>query len=262
VCGIAGYSLSRESSLDRTLLAQSLLAAIAERGADAAGYSYRSPGEATFAYKQRSGASKLLERIVLPETAQHALLHVRDHTKGRPSIEGNNHPIRHGSVVGVHNGQILNDEELFSRLEIRRHAPDMTVDSEIIFAVAERDGSQAKALEQLRGSMAAAWLDDRQPDVLYAARGVGRPLWIGERPGAVLFASTRDALEVAEQFAQASFRMREIDEGTLLELRNGRIVKRTRFTPDRSFVDNPGPAVKSPRERAFCLERLAALSAL
>ena len=43
MCGIAGYSLSPESSVDRTLAAQALLAGIAERGADAVGYAYRGP---------------------------------------------------------------------------------------------------------------------------------------------------------------------------------------------------------------------------
>ena len=32
-----------------------------------------------------------------------------------PEIEVNNHPIRHGAVVGVHNGVIANDEELLAR---------------------------------------------------------------------------------------------------------------------------------------------------
>src|SRR5436853_508809 len=35
MCGIAGYSLATDSRLDRTLAAQALLAAIAERGAEA-----------------------------------------------------------------------------------------------------------------------------------------------------------------------------------------------------------------------------------
>ena len=35
MCGIAGYSLSTRSDVDRTLAAQSLLTGIAERGADA-----------------------------------------------------------------------------------------------------------------------------------------------------------------------------------------------------------------------------------
>ena len=46
MCGIAGYSLSARSSVDRTLAAQALLAGIAERGADAVGYAYRR-GEGT-----------------------------------------------------------------------------------------------------------------------------------------------------------------------------------------------------------------------
>ena len=46
MCGIAGYSLSSDSSVDRTLAAQALLAGIAERGADAVGYAFRSGDEA------------------------------------------------------------------------------------------------------------------------------------------------------------------------------------------------------------------------
>ena len=42
MCGIAGYSLSASSGVERTLAAQALLAGIAERGADAVGYAYRS----------------------------------------------------------------------------------------------------------------------------------------------------------------------------------------------------------------------------
>src|SRR5215475_6306144 len=98
MCGIAGYSLSPDSRVDRTLAAQSLLAAIAERGADAVGYAYRSPGDTVSVLKQRSGASALLDRIEIPQDATEVLLHVRDYTKGHPRIEGNNHPISHGTV--------------------------------------------------------------------------------------------------------------------------------------------------------------------
>ena len=64
MCGIAGYSLSSRSAVDRTLAAQSLLAGIAERGADAVGYAHRAPGdEYAVVTKQRTPASSLLERI-------------------------------------------------------------------------------------------------------------------------------------------------------------------------------------------------------
>ncbi len=57
MCGIAGYSLSARSSVDRTLAAQALLAAIAERGADAVGFAYRKPEDAyATVVKQRTPA--------------------------------------------------------------------------------------------------------------------------------------------------------------------------------------------------------------
>src|ERR1051325_6181515 len=179
MCGIAGYSLSAASDVERTLAAQALLAGIAERGADAVGYAYRRGTSPTTIHKQRSAASALLEQVLLPASATEALIHVRDYTKGHPRIEANNHPIRHGTVVGVHNGIIFNDEELMEQHGFERAEPEMTVDSEAIFALAEAFDGSAEALEQLRGSMATAWLDERQPGEVFLARGVGRPLWVG-----------------------------------------------------------------------------------
>src|SRR3989440_5392690 len=157
MCGIAGYSLSTGSAVDRTLAAQALLAGIAERGADAVGYAHRAGGGAVTVVKQRSGASELLDRISVPADTRQALLHVRDYTKGHPSIEANNHPIRHGAVVGVHNGIIFNDEEILDRYGFQRAHPEMTVDSEAIFALAEHGEGRARLLQELRGSMACAW---------------------------------------------------------------------------------------------------------
>jgi len=85
MCGIAGYSLSSRSAVHRTLAAQSLLAGIAERGADAVGYAYRSPEDAyPVVTKQRTPASELLERISVPQTATELLVHVRDYGPGVP----------------------------------------------------------------------------------------------------------------------------------------------------------------------------------
>src|SRR4029078_11620909 len=103
MCGIAGYSIRPGSSLDRTLAAQALLAAIAERGADAVGYAYRRPQDGyPTVVKQGTPASKLLERVAVPDEASQLLVHVRDYTKGHPSINANNHPVRHGPVVRMH----------------------------------------------------------------------------------------------------------------------------------------------------------------
>jgi glucosamine 6-phosphate synthetase-like amidotransferase/phosphosugar isomerase protein len=261
VCGIAGYSLSEESRVDRTLAAQTLLAAISGRGADAVGYAYRGPTTALGVHKQRTGASELLETLSVPTEARQALIHVRDYTKGHPSLAANNHPVRHGAVVGIHNGIIRNDDELFARHGFERAEPGMTVDSEAIFALAESAWSRAKPLEELFGSMAAAWFDERIPEVVFVARGIGRPLWVGEGPHEVLFASTQEALRLGERYTGPSLRKREVTEGTLLALSEGRIVRRERFEPDRTFEEAPLPPVRAPAEARFCLARLAAIAA-
>jgi glucosamine 6-phosphate synthetase-like amidotransferase/phosphosugar isomerase protein len=263
MCGIAGYSLSSSSNVDRTRAAQALLAGIAERGADAVGYAYRLPHTGRVAvHKQRSGASELLDEVSIPLEATEALVHVRDYTKGHPSIAANNHPVRHGAVVGIHNGIIANDDELFERHGFARHEPEMTVDSEAIFALAEATWSRAEALQELYGAMAAAWVDERKPGLVYVTRGVQRPLWIGRGARETFFASTRLALETVERYAHVGLQKRELAEGSLLALADGRVVWTERFKPDNSFVEDVElPAVRAAHEGVSCLQRLALIAA-
>jgi glucosamine 6-phosphate synthetase-like amidotransferase/phosphosugar isomerase protein len=263
MCGIAGYSLSSRSGVDRTLAAQALLAGIAERGADAVGYAYRGAGDTyPVVMKQRTSASFLLERIAVPAHATELLVHVRDYTKGHPSIGANNHPVRHGPVIGIHNGVIVNDDELLAPYSCSRAEPEMTVDSEAIFALAAHSENEPRALEALTGTLAAAWLDQREPGTVFAARGVGRPLWFGRGREEVFFASTRAALEIASEYTGVKLRLREVRIGTFLALRSGRVARKRRFRPDRSYVEERSlPAVRAPRESAYCLERLAEIAA-
>jgi glucosamine 6-phosphate synthetase-like amidotransferase/phosphosugar isomerase protein len=262
MCGIAGYSVRPRSRVERTLAAQALLAAIAERGADAVGYAYRAPGETyPTVVKQRTPASQLLERVTVPQHANQLLVHVRDYTKGHPSINANNHPVRHGPVVGIHNGIIINDDELLAPHSCARAEPEMTVDSEAIFALAAHSRNDARSLEKLRGAMATAWIDAREQDTIFLARGAGRPMWLGEGRDAVFFASTEGALEVLEQYCSLRLRKREVQHGSLLSVRNGRVERRERFRPDFEYVEpNPLPSVRAPEERDYCLMRLAALA--
>jgi glucosamine--fructose-6-phosphate aminotransferase (isomerizing) len=261
LCGIAGYSLDPDSRVERTVVARALLAGIAERGADAVGYAYRRAQDEVTVHKQRSGASALIERIHVPSEANQLLVHVRDHTKGCPTLPANNHPIRHGAVVGIHNGVIRNDDDLFAFHGIQRAEPGMTVDSEIIFALAERSrGRTVRALEQICGSMATAWLDEGRPE-LVLARGLARPVWLGQGKHELFFASTRLALELVESYGEIRLRKGELREGTLVAVDNGRITRRESFRPDPSFVDDPLPAVRAPGEARMALARLATLHA-
>ena len=260
MCGIAGYSLSVDSRVDRTLAAQTLFAAIAERGSHASGYAYKRPDGPPVVHKQRTGASRLLKSVAIPKDASAALFHVRDYTKGHPSLAANNHPVRHGAVLGVHNGIIANDDQLFERHALTRDEPDMTVDSEAIFALVEGAKHVPTALEQLYGSMATAWLDERRPEVVFLARGVGRPLWLGRGAGAAVFASTRAALELVERYTGVRLEKDELDEGSLVTLQDGSVTRTTAFEPDRSFTEEPLPPVRAPEEGRSCLALLAALT--
>jgi glucosamine 6-phosphate synthetase-like amidotransferase/phosphosugar isomerase protein len=262
MCGIAGYSLASDSRVERTLAAQALLTGIAERGADAVGYAYGDGDGHVSVTKLRGGARALLDEIDLPETATQALLHTRDFTKGRPEIDANNHPIRHGAVVGVHNGVISNDDELLARHGLDRWLPEMTVDSEVIFALMHERRNHPRVLRQLHGTMAAAWLDERAPGTLYLARGVSRPLWIGRTRTETFFASTRRALVIVEAALGLRLDASQIREGRLVEVTDGRIARKRRFRPDRTYRETvPHSPVHSPREAVSCLERFASLAA-
>jgi glucosamine 6-phosphate synthetase-like amidotransferase/phosphosugar isomerase protein len=261
MCGIAGYSLSPASRIDRTLAAQTLLAAIAERGSDAVGYAHRDDsGPRVTVAKQRGGAGALLGTVHVPSAATQLLVHVRDFTKGHPRISSNNHPIRHGEVVGIHNGIIFNDEEIIAEHGFTRADPQMTVDSEAIFALAEESEGRASAFEECRGSMAVAWLDERRPDTLFLARGTGRPLWVGACPDGTFFASTRSALEVVERFLHLRLEKVELAEGALVALVRGLPAWEEAWIPRRDFEEQKLPAVRAAAEGVRALELLATIA--
>jgi glucosamine 6-phosphate synthetase-like amidotransferase/phosphosugar isomerase protein len=164
------------------------------------------------------------------------VLHVRDFTKGRPGLNDNNHPIRYGQVVGVHNGHIDNDDELFERRRKERSTPYISVDSEAIMMLVDELGDAGRALELVRGSAAIAVLRDGQPDRVTLAKRASRTLFLGRGDGIVLFASTREPLELARDATGHALRIEEIHDGTVLELQAGEVVHRSRFHVDRRFV--------------------------
>ena len=263
MCGIAGFSLSPGAAVDRTLAAQALLAGIAERGADAVGYAHRGGSGQIRVTKLRGGASALLDELDVPADASHALIHVRDFTKGHPGIEANNHPIRHGTVVGIHNGIIENDDELLARYGIARAEPQMTVDSEAIFAIMERRVHDPRALSEMRGARAAAWIDERDDETLFLARGRLRPLWLGRADHGLYFASTRRALTIAAAALKTRVDITELREGRLLHVVGGRAIRERRFRPDRHYRESGYlPPVRAPREAVSCLQRLAVLASV
>ena len=139
----------------------------------------------------------------------------------------------------------------------------MTVDSEAIFALAERRAERRRARSR---SCTARWRPpgwtSAAPDVVYLARGVGRPLWVGSGARGLL------RLDAATRSRSSSATLRhdpaqaEVSEGRLVRARGRPHRPHEKFQPDRSFREATKlPAVRAPHEGADCLARLAVLAA-
>ncbi len=185
MCGIAAVLLCpQERTLDqwraiRDLFTQNLIFN-EERGHIATGVAITDMNGNTLLYKNALPASQFVH---MPEyidilsnigSLTTVLIgHTRLPTKGDPNINGNNHPIQTGSVVGVHNGNIDNDDELFFSCGCERTAE---VDSEIIFRLLERinpDTKDSQYLDQvrpflriMRGQCTFLACDRRKPEQL------------------------------------------------------------------------------------------------
>ncbi|HEY1480123.1 MAG TPA: hypothetical protein VGF46_08845 [Gaiellales bacterium] len=236
MCGIAGMSVAPGVEIDATATARLLLAGIAERGQDATGYAFHGDDGRVEVHKESLRLASFIEHLELPERVRTTVMHVRDFTKGRPGINDNNHPIRYGRVVGVHNGHLTNDDELFERYGMERSTPDITVDSEAIMMLADLLDDVPAALEKVRGSASVAILHDGDPGRLTLAKRASRTLHIAHADGLALFASTREPLELAGKALGRRFRVDELRDGTAVELRDGEIVERRRFHVDSRFV--------------------------
>lgn len=210
MCGLAGLLLcpqprspeawaSIRDAFTRNLLSNE------ERGWHAAGVALVQRDGRLFLFKQPGPASHLVQtggyRAVLdqlgPETTA-VLGHARAPTKGSPENNANNHPLLAGQVVGIHNGHIANDDELFARLALPREAE---VDSEIIVRLldalpggmsdAQYLALAAEYLALVRGPCAVLAVDLRTPGRLLVLK-YDAPLCMHyHEPWQALFFSSR-----------------------------------------------------------------------
>jgi len=142
MCGLAGILLhpterpETEWQAIRQCFTQTLLHN-EERGREASGVALIRRDGTLHLFKQPIPASELIltdeYRAVLDQLDAETtclLGHTRAPTKGSRWNNANNHPLQAGQVVGIHNGHIYNDDELFAEWGFARAGQ---VDSEIIF---------------------------------------------------------------------------------------------------------------------------------
>lgn len=231
MCGIAGFSISEKDfrKIKSRNLAEKLLLEIVARGEDATGAAWTEKtkdGCEVFYAKEALPAELFVQYLeeMMPRFTRTAILHTRYATKGTPLNNFNNHPIViPDKVVGVHNGIITNDDELFALNEWQRMGQ---VDSEAIFQLIADSKNPCDKIDALKGRAAIAWFDIKDPQTLHLARLEGSPLFIGHTENeSLIFASTEYLLKESAQKAGIKLQtVWEVPEWFYIKVRAGKII--------------------------------------
>lgn len=189
MCGLAGMLLFPTERPEtvwqeiRQLFTQTLLFN-EKRGREASGVVLIRRDGTFCLFKQPVPASELVEtesyRTIMAAIGSETtclLGHTRMPTKGSRWDNANNHPLLAGQVLGIHNGHIYNDDDLFDLLALHRQGQ---VDSEIIFRLLDTlsplslNGtylmSTRRQVALLRGQFATLSVDLRRPGWLLALK--------------------------------------------------------------------------------------------
>lgn len=182
MCGIATVALGKRSRgrIPYPLLrkvCKELMVELQPRGIDAAGIAVINEGAESKVFKKPLRPERMVVRpmydemldLIGPQT-NFIMLHARATTVGSTEDNFNNHPIITEPIVGIHNGTLYNDDQLFDKFE-KDFDRDGNVDSEIIFKLylhfVEQGLSPKQAMAQagsmLQGAFTGALVDMRTP---------------------------------------------------------------------------------------------------
>lgn len=230
MCGIGAFQIVN-NEVDPSKVARVLARLLQVRGTDASGVAWHDNGQ-TFINKSNVAGAQLARELG-KDVGTTGIVHTRWATQGTPENNDNNHPIDVGGIVGVHNGHVSNDVELFQRcVDYKRCAQ---VDSEAAFAFiahAPAELSLTERMAQIRGNAALLWLDSYdETETLHAARLTNSPLVFGQTVmGSIVFASTRGILlEVGKRCDLQFEYMHEMAEGTYLKAQHGIVTEMLEF---------------------------------
>jgi len=191
MCGIFGVIIGKSakvSELDVTESIGKLFKLSESRGKEAAGLCIYSKEKISI-FKQPLPASKMIKtkgykefyrnvfgETVSPESCHPIAIigHSRLVTNGFETASSNNQPVLYNDTVGVHNGIIVNDSELWMENgDIERHCE---VDTEIIMALLDKYLSQGESLERsatklfnaIDGAASIAIFNKNNDEILFA----------------------------------------------------------------------------------------------
>jgi len=237
MCGIGGFSLSKNSKINARKLSNALLTELDVRGNQASGFAYQLNNEQGVFKKDTSGS--MLSLKGMPREAEYAILHTRFATHGSTSDMANNHPIQSPdkSIDLVHNGVIYNHALLRKELEFK--LPE--VDTSVIPALLQQFERNTDKFSMLDGDASVAWLDRKDKGVLRVARISHSPLAVAQvKDGSFVFASTKSILlKSLNRLGLKVTYIEEIGERTMLTIKFGRIIAQDVLPAlDPAYADN------------------------
>lgn len=188
MCGIYGFTVKKGADVRAETLREvlsSLVLLSESRGKEAAGVAIWDEASVS-AYKEASPGAVVLKREafrgLLDAKVSDARIaasplavigHTRLVTNGGLETHANNQPVARGGIVGVHNGIIVNDAEIFAAHGLKREAE---VDTEALLALLETHEAAGagpcealrRAYGELRGTANVALLYQDAPLLLLA----------------------------------------------------------------------------------------------
>jgi glucosamine 6-phosphate synthetase-like amidotransferase/phosphosugar isomerase protein len=203
MCGILGFSKNSNSVIDDIgveSLLKSLYSFSEKRGHDSSGIAVVREKD-IIVHKRALPASKFIKtkeykEVISEEKNINAIIaHARMETNGSFAENKNNQPVVKDGVVTVHNGIIVNEEDLWKKnSEIKK---EYSVDTEVFNSLAglslKKGNPLQKAIEQslklLKGSYSFASIFEEY-NILLLATNTGSLYYI-EGEGFLLFASER-----------------------------------------------------------------------
>ncbi len=127
--------------------------------------------------------------------------HTRMVTNGGDHVHGNNQPVIKSELVAIHNGIIVNEQELWARLPDEQR--EFEVDTEILLALVARQmrngcglsDSVSAGMRELKGANSIALMSSRYDGLVLATANGSMFLAHDEVVGVTVFASERSILE-------------------------------------------------------------------
>lgn len=212
MCSIFGISFQNGCTLQKAEMVRYILRGLLiesqARGSDATGVAFISKKNIAILKNDVNAKMFLADdtfdsacaEYISPQTIS-IVGHCRMKTKGTEKDKHNNHPIITNNIIGVHNGIISNDEELFTLFQKKYAAFGRSgkVDSEIIFRLVDYyvhtnkrriAGAIRSTTSMLEGSYACALVDRNKPHLLWLFRNVNPvSIYHYTKHGIIIFSS-------------------------------------------------------------------------